>query len=508
MYSIMLVEDEPPILEMIKDMISSANTGFEVVSSAYNGRDALKLLEKEIPDVIITDIKMPFVDGLELIKKVNEQYPGVICVILSGYNDFEYARSALRLRVYDYLLKPIQPDLLEHLLDRLLESLKKKSFEEEYSFINSLVNNEQVDQESNLSQSLPYQWYYVVLAYAGALSSYLYDCINPRRDFWNNIDMNDLTGRLIGKNRKAWILNSRYTNGKVFIIARDCENDNYIKSVCFLLMDQIKVGNMPVNIISGHGSPDVLNIPQIVNRLNNILSREIIFGKSNVFFKEEKSSYSPFISPDVDERIGRVSQISNYDVFRKSLKILVNEWEEGNFTQLAVQTMLNRLVNLFASNSVLALDKNLWVDANEIISSSNNYEELYQNICTVFKSLFDLQSEKSLYNLTAKELVDKIEKYLEANYTKNITYKVFNEMFGYNETYITNVFRNIKGISPSKYVTRLRIDKAKDIISKQPDILLKNVSDMVGYDDSLYFSRVFKDMTGLSPSEYVKNLLK
>ena len=108
--------------------------------------------------------------------------------------------------------------------------------------------------------------------------------------------------------------------------------------------------------------------------------------------------------------------------------------------------------------------------------------------------------------MSAKELVEEIEKYLKENYISNITYKLFYEMFGYNETYITNVFRKIKGISPSRYITRLRIEKAKDIILRQPEVLLKNVSEMVGYEDPLYFSRVFKDFIGISPSEYAKTL--
>ena len=243
-------------------------------------------------------------------------------------------------------------------------------------------------------------------------------------------------------------------------------------------------------------------MPQVVNRLNSILTREIIFGKSNVFFEENKNPSNPIVSPDMEEKIGKIARINNYDTFRKNLKILIDEFENSKYTQISIQTVLNRLVNL-----VFTSEKGLWVDINEIVNASNNYEELYQNICIVFKHFFESETEKHTYNLSAKQLVDKIEKYLNTNYTKNITYKVFNEMFGYNETYITNVFRKVKGISPSKYITKLRIEKAKDIITKQPDILLKNVSDMVGYDDPLYFSRVFRDMTGFSPSEYVKKLL-
>ena len=251
MYKIMLVEDEPPILNMMEDMINSSDAEFEVSSTAYNGRDALRILESEVPDVIITDIRMPFVNGLEIIKKVNELYPRVICVILSGYNDFEYARSALRQRVFDYLLKPIQPDLLDSLLERLFEHIKKESLGAEYRYFNNLINNEQTDLETKMSLSLPYKMYYIVLVYAGTLSSYQYDYLNPRRDFWNSIDISDLSSRLISKDKKLWILNSKYFNGKIFIFSSNSESDNYMKSACSLMMDYLKLEDMPVNIISG-----------------------------------------------------------------------------------------------------------------------------------------------------------------------------------------------------------------------------------------------------------------
>jgi YesN/AraC family two-component response regulator len=141
---------------------------------------------------------------------------------------------------------------------------------------------------------------------------------------------------------------------------------------------------------------------------------------------------------------------------------------------------------------------------NEIIASSKNYSELNENICLKFKNFFMTEMQTSLQE-GAKELIDRIENYIIENYNKNITYKTFYEMFGYNQIYITNLYKNEKGISPSKFITKLRIQKARELINLNPDIPLKEVAKMVGYDDPLYFSKVFKNFTGISPGKYISN---
>jgi len=95
-----------------------------------------------------------------------------------------------------------------------------------------------------------------------------------------------------------------------------------------------------------------------------------------------------------------------------------------------------------------------------------------------------------------------MEKYLVENYNKNLTYETFYNLFGYNQKYITSLFKSKKSISPSKYITKLRMERARFLLDKNPEILLKDVSKLVGYDDPLYFSKVFKDYYGQSPSKY------
>ena len=123
---ILIVEDEILLLKNIKKKIQSAGSFFTVAGESTNGREAWDMIRMLRPDVVFTDIRMPIMDGLTLSGMINETYPEIRTVIISGYDDFEYARTALSNRVYDYLLKPVKIEELKKLLDRLYKEICEK----------------------------------------------------------------------------------------------------------------------------------------------------------------------------------------------------------------------------------------------------------------------------------------------------------------------------------------------------------------------------------------------
>jgi YesN/AraC family two-component response regulator len=118
-YSVVVAEDEPLLLENLIEKIENSGTDFHVVGSAPTGIQAYDLVEECSPDLLITDIRMPVMDGLELISKVRNSFPGLNCIIVSGYSDFEYAKTALHYQVKEYLLKPVDPEELTAVLNRI-----------------------------------------------------------------------------------------------------------------------------------------------------------------------------------------------------------------------------------------------------------------------------------------------------------------------------------------------------------------------------------------------------
>ena len=133
MITILLVEDEPPILRDIQFQIRKCSEKCTIFATAFNGRQAIEILESSHRkiDLLITDIQMPVINGLELIQHVRKLYPDIICVILTGYSEFNYAKEALRLGVMDYLLKPVEEEALTNILNDVYEKKYQEKLESE-----------------------------------------------------------------------------------------------------------------------------------------------------------------------------------------------------------------------------------------------------------------------------------------------------------------------------------------------------------------------------------------
>ena len=121
-YKVILVDDEVEVIDVMKKKIHWNDLGFDVVGSATNGVKALELVEKLQPDVVLTDIKMPYMDGLELARKLNQDYPNIYIMLCTGFDEFEYAKEAVHLEIEEYVLKPLNAAEIT----KVFEDLKKK----------------------------------------------------------------------------------------------------------------------------------------------------------------------------------------------------------------------------------------------------------------------------------------------------------------------------------------------------------------------------------------------
>ena len=125
-YKVLLVDDEEEVRNAIEQRINWEELGFEVIGKAQNGVKAMEIAEKLQPDVVITDIKMPYMNGLELARNLKEENPGVRILILTGFDEFEYAKEAVHLEIEEYILKPINANELSECLKRLKNVLDKR----------------------------------------------------------------------------------------------------------------------------------------------------------------------------------------------------------------------------------------------------------------------------------------------------------------------------------------------------------------------------------------------
>ena len=210
MIKVLIVEDEPPIARAVKQMIESSSDAFEVVGCEINGQTALLRMEEEEVDVVITDIRMPVMDGLAFLERAIVKNPGCLTVILSGHQDFNYAQTALRLGAFDYLLKPLAPEKLKQLLQRLEEAFSKNALQPnrgKWDISNPL--NQATNKNTNC---------WVMIANAGNWPLIPDDSLVPGADFWKKNNAKRLISALLGNEEEILVLEGKVSTEAVFIV--------------------------------------------------------------------------------------------------------------------------------------------------------------------------------------------------------------------------------------------------------------------------------------------------
>lgn len=198
MYRVLIIDDEPPFIRIIKKMISRDSGDFEVVGEAYNGIEALEEIPRPRPDVIFADIKMPGMDGITLLKKVYEEYPDILPVIVSGYKDFEYAREALKTGALEYILKPIDPALMSsEVLQKLATKLDFIYHNKQKEMLLDKICN-RAEASGDIKLYFNYRSYLALVMRNGALSNRHGNSIfNRQYELFKDSEFADL-GRICG----------------------------------------------------------------------------------------------------------------------------------------------------------------------------------------------------------------------------------------------------------------------------------------------------------------------
>ena len=388
MYNILIVDDEPIVKIALRSILPWEEYGFFICGTAGNGLEALSLIEKQHPDVIITDLKMPGMDGLELIRTLKEKnYPGEI-LVLSNYEDFDSVRSALLLGAADYLLKiKIQADTLLACLNKTTEKLQKKAGEK------SPVPEETISENRNR----------LLLSFFQGDSS---------------------LASFIQENRET----------KLGFMEKSC-------AICYVTFEKFL-------------SNDAFSIS--ANLLRDMILDAV------------QGALQPYILV-----------LNDYSA------LVVFSQRELTVSQIKVEQLVKKLYNRFTMYQSFAPDM-------PYQENLKNYEEARK----IYQSF--QQNEGHYKNDVAKTIA-----YIEENYMHRLTLASISANVNLSSSYLCRVFKSEVGISITNYLNNLRIRKAATLIKEQA-LSLKEISAMVGIDDQLYFSRLFKKCMGISPSEYGK----
>lgn len=506
-YTVLVVEDEPIILQDTINEITNSEMNFQVIGTASNGLEALHMYKELKPDVVFTDIQMPVMNGLQLTKELKELDPDIHIVILSGYSDFEYAQQAIKLGVKEYLLKPLDAEDLTVLLERLYSSLNQIYKSNESNMLLSTLNG----MEDIHSLPFCYKQNYFVLFLVGlgnlfhnSLSSSMVSSISS---LWEKINWDQLFVHVFGSDQQVWLINELCPNQKyiVFTIDKNSSNEEiHHLANKFLHKLQSCIDITAISICHNNQPISYEKIPDTSQKIRWKLENNFVIGKKVVYScgNIQDKPISPYLEPNVQNKL-KISMCSNnLNILKKDLFSVLEEYDNRMLPQKTVEQNLMQIINLLIHHYQLdAILNSVHVEyvLHTLLFTANSLTSIKEEIWNI---VHDLIQSRTLEYFSNEELANQLIEYLKVHFSEDIKVEDLSKHFNFNGTYLARVFKKYTGDSPMKYLIDLRINDAIRLIREREDLDIKLISEMVGYTDPRYFSRIFKARIGTSPSEY------
>ena len=528
MYKLLIADDEPWLRKRLMLTIDWKNLGISEIFEAEDGAEALMLAAEHEPDIIITDIEMPELSGIDLMKTLNESAMFPPTIVISGYNEFEYARSAVKLGAVDYLLKPVSEEDLERAIAKCISILEQNEYTKE---INELLSSS----SDLLREKIYIDLLQGKLDFNKVSASRLKDlgiafparsavCIIAHLHPMNHIPEDNVEETLVGVSIDKIVkdqLRSRFTDVMSFWI------DEVNVYIAF--------SNLSPEEFSTQ-SGEVLNIAK--KQIKELHTIRIAYGIGSIAYNLAglcpsyrkaryninlcRSKHSEASVMDEDTRVNNFQVV--YDEY--NLKSLILCLKNGNSDKAL--KLLSELVFEFLGQSggtpTSLQIKLLYINilnslfkgclpftpvSEEIIKVCVDYVDQSASFLTVEKMHAQLQNLLSVLIEQYKNfngykrhwLIDKIIDYINENYASSLSMHDVAAKFYLNPSYFCKLFKEETGTTFTNYLMNVRVENAKRFLTES-SMKLYDVASAVGYTNVQYFSTVFKEIEGMTPSQF------
>lgn len=499
MYSLLLVDDESLELETLESYFDWSSFGIKVVATAKNGRDGLNKALEYKPEIIITDIKMPIMDGIEFSRKLREKDPDVKLIFLSGYNEVDYLKNALDVRAANYLLKPIDMNELKKVLSRVKEEIDKDKFsleifvnnyfkvllyEEDSKKIHTLINSIGSLNIDNILNSL----YYIITVYSkDYIISYLKEYVY-----------------YIDKFAQIIVENNIYI---IIINTYKLDNMTSYEFVNFLKEYIHSNINCRIGIVYCEDRLDLNQVKSVFKRLSFI--EDIIFymGKNSIanisdYFKSPNilSSDSYLIEKKLTNAIFSYSKEFVYEVIDNYIELIIEKKYAKIFVLEKTFNLLIFICDDFLKQNIQFSTKlydkdDLWAKLIDCEDINDVKEIILSYVEEIIDHIIKKKTDKNQY------VVDRCIAYVENNFHKAITLDDLSKEIYLSPNYIRTIFKEKTGETFLEYLTNFRLIKANKLL-KDKSLKVHEISNMVGYENTSYFCSIFQKKFGASPNDY------
>ena len=536
---VMIVDDEDVFLGHLKSMINWKAHGFYICAEAGNGREAMEMIELHKPDIVITDIQMPEIDGLSLIAFITEKYPHIQTIALSGYDEYNYIRTGMKHGVIDYLLKhQITPGSLHEALEdackriddgysrgiaakAVTEQAEVGMFELRRLLLRELLSGN-IERKSVFSDrakrvglDIGGECFTIMVAEIDQMSMHKSRYTNSEwlMLFDRLTDMNErLAGDLGNPDTKAALVLAQPENRFVILFSMPGGYsfhlfNNYINTQIQTIRSAFKER---YNITACYGISKLISdyrqIPARYKKALVMLESKIYHGKDIVFREDEETTETEELEEasfrlDDETRIRSLLRDGHVDELNLFVNALFDRWRD-------VYIEPGRLRMLFAE--LLSIPNRLarqeHIDAYELLNMDGVYDRMrymtldemkvfYLNLCAAIIKQRSVQSGTSGHESTQKAC-----SFIRRNYRHPISLNDVAAAADVNPSYLSRVFKADTGKTVMAYVNDVRIETAKKMLSE--GIRLKDLVEQVGFNSTSYFITVFRQATGKTPMQY------
>ena len=525
-YTVLLVDDEEEVFQVIMKKLDWESMGFSIAGYARNGVEALEMAEELQPDVVMTDIKMPYMDGLTLCKKLKELYQKVKVIIFSGFDEFEYAKEAIKIEAEEYILKPINSNELREVFERIKVNLDKELDEKrnidklrEYymeslpvlqeNFYTSLIEGripesqiEKYVQNYQINLTGPY---YVVTVLHISTTNPENVPIDP---FLLTVSVKKLAEEQL---TEKWNCRTVTYLGDILVIAQLSDVD----SVTHFTDDMDRFCKMAKRVCKatvtagiGHVCNQLSQLSLSYHGAKNATSYRVLYGNTRainiaeIVPKESKKAV-PLEETKMQE-LFRAIHVGDQEKIRKEAIKETEKLHKNAATisqyNLATMEIVSGFFKFCANNSM---------DFNEI---SGNVQNLYERVTQFDENsmtnwiinMSTAISEKlrSTRNSTSRRIITDAQNIVKDRYMEpDLSLDDVCADLGVSNSYFSSSFKKETGQSFVSYLTDYRMDRAEELVLNTDEKSYK-IAEKVGYQDANYFSYVFKKKFGVSPSKY------
>lgn len=506
---VLIVEDQLNFRKGIIKMLHSGDLGWQVVGEAGNGQDALALLEKLKPDLVLTDIRMPIMDGLEFVGHLRKSYPDMIVIILTGYKSFEYAQAAVRLGALDILIKPCTEEDVRQIMNKASER-----FYDKYALQQKQQMQLQLQQDQELRAVL------LDLPYEMSTAAKLDDALVGKELWLLHLNSEDLSQRADGK-RDISLLQFAFSNiveelvkgagleAQLLLVEHDTfllvtelhqVEESLQEAIPSASLEYLKIragmismGLAPsalalaeLYVLTKGAVSEPIGIPGlsgseagsgVLLSLNQAKVREMEVGLMSAILVGQEDSLQVLLNR-VLEDLSR-SSLEEMRIGALSLSIALHGTIKKQFDP-EDKHGLARIPN--------EMPQSHWT-ANEVLDWAGEQVKHFQ------LQFNQWQASKS------DNVIERAIKYIEEHYNEECRLTDVASHIHLNPSYFSVVFKKTTGESFTRFVTRVRMDKAA-LLLRNTDMKIFEIATAIGFDEPNYFTNVFKQQFQMSPKEY------